>query len=112
MKSTIIDAKLGVGGKLFSSFSYNQNCSEVSNLVILLRYMCTCHIMVNEQRKVVIGANEMHYFKLKSVRNWYIPHFSLPFGIRTTLFNNFPTEVRDTYDPSIPEIPLYVLFRL
>ena len=25
--------------------------------------------------------------------------FSLPFGIRTTLFNSFPTEVRDTYDP-------------
>ena len=27
------------------------------------------------------------------------------FSIRTTLFNNFPTEVSDTYDPSIPEIP-------
>ena len=69
MKSTILDAKLGVGGKMFSSFSYNQNYSEVSILVILLGYMCTCHIMVKEQRKVVIGANEMHYFKLKSVRN-------------------------------------------
>ena len=68
---TILDAKLGVGGKLFSSFSYNQNCSEVSIHVILLLYMCTCHIMVKEQRKVhvVIVANEMHYFKLKSVRN-------------------------------------------
>ena len=28
--------KMGVGGKLFSSFSYNQNCSEVSFHVILL----------------------------------------------------------------------------
>ena len=28
--------KLGVGGKLFSSFSYNQNCSEVSIDVIWL----------------------------------------------------------------------------
>ena len=27
---------LGVGGKLFSSFSYNQNCSEVLIRVILL----------------------------------------------------------------------------
>ena len=36
MKSTILDAKLGVGGKLFSSFSYNQNCSRVLILVILL----------------------------------------------------------------------------
>ena len=69
MKSTILDAKLGVGGKLFSSFSYNQNCSEVLIHVILLLYMCTCHIMVKEQRKVVIVANKMHYFKLKSVRN-------------------------------------------
>ena len=78
MKSTILDAKLGVGGKLFSSFYYNQDCSEVSIHVILLWYMCTCHIMVKEQRKVVIEANEMHYFKLKSVRNWYIPHFFAP----------------------------------
>ena len=69
MKSTILNAKLGVGGKLFSSFSYNQNCSEVSILVILLLYMRTCHIMVKKQRKVVIGTNEMHYFKLKSVKN-------------------------------------------
>ena len=36
VKSTILDAKLGVGGKLFSSFSYNQDCSEVSIHVILL----------------------------------------------------------------------------
>ena len=28
--------KLGVGRKLLSSFSYNQNCSEASILVILL----------------------------------------------------------------------------
>ena len=38
VKSTVrseID-QLGVGGKLFSIFSYNQNCSEVSILVILL----------------------------------------------------------------------------
>ena len=61
--------------------------------------------MVKEQRKVVIVANEMHYFKLKSVRTDIFRIFSLPFGIRTTLFNNFPTEVRHTYDPSIPEIP-------
>ena len=36
VKSTNLDAKLGMGGKLFSSFSYNQNCCEVSILVILL----------------------------------------------------------------------------
>ena len=36
VKSTNLDAKLGVGGKLFSRFSYNQNCCEVSILVILL----------------------------------------------------------------------------
>ena len=69
MKSTILDAKFGVGGKLFSSFSYNQDCSEVSIHVILLYYMCTCHIMVKEQQNAVIEANEMHYFKLKFVRN-------------------------------------------
>ena len=40
VKSTVrseidhLDAKLGLGGKLFSSFFYNQNCSEVSILVI------------------------------------------------------------------------------
>ena len=28
--------KIGMGGKLFSSFIYNQNCCEVSILVILL----------------------------------------------------------------------------
>ena len=42
VKSTVcseidhLRCKLGVGGKLFSSFSYNQNCSEVSILVVLL----------------------------------------------------------------------------
>ena len=35
-KSTNLDAKLRVGGKLFSSFSYNQNCCDVSILVLLL----------------------------------------------------------------------------
>ena len=69
MKSTILDEKLGVGGKLFSSFSYNQNCSEVSILVILLLYMCTCHIMVKRTTKGSYEANEMHYSELKSVRN-------------------------------------------
>ena len=58
-----------------------------------------------KQRNIVQGTYEMHYFKLTAVRNLYIPHFSLPFGIRRTLFNNFPTEVRDTYDPSTPEFP-------
>ena len=36
VNSTNLDAKLGVGGKLFSSFCYNQNCSGVSILVTLL----------------------------------------------------------------------------
>ena len=67
--------------------------------------MYACHIMVKEQRTVVLGAYEMHYFKLTAVKNCYIPHISLPFEIRTTLFNSFPTEVRDTYDPSTPEFP-------
>ena len=62
MKSTNLDAKLGVGGNFYSSFSYNQNCSEVSILVILLCYMYMCHIMVKKQRNVVLGAYEMHYF--------------------------------------------------
>ena len=62
-------------------------------------------IMVIKQRNVVLGAYEMHYFKLTAVRNIYIPHFSLPFGIQATLFNNFSTEVRDTYEPSTPEFP-------
>ena len=69
MKSNNLDAKLGVGGKLFASFSYNQNCSEVSILMILLWYMYTCYIMVKKQRHVVLGAYEMHYFKLTAVRN-------------------------------------------
>ena len=69
MKSTILDAKLGVGGKLFSSFSYNQNFSEVSILVILLIYMLSVILWLKEQRKAVIGANEMLYFKRKSVKN-------------------------------------------
>ena len=69
MKSTNLDAKLGVGGKLFSSFSYNQNCCEVSILVILLGYMYTCYIMVRKLRNVVLGAYEMHYVKLTAVRN-------------------------------------------
>ena len=69
MKSTHLDAKLGVGGKFFSGFSYNQNCSEVSILVILLWYMYTCYIMVKKQRNVFLGGYEMHYFKLAAVRN-------------------------------------------
>ena len=36
VKSTNLDTKLGVGGKLFSSFCCNQNCSEVLIPVILL----------------------------------------------------------------------------
>ena len=39
MKSTILDAKLGVGGKLFSSFPYNQMFRGFDSCDIALIYV-------------------------------------------------------------------------
>ena len=69
MKSTNLEVEMGVGGKFFSICSYNQYCPEVSILVILLLYVYPCYIMLKKQRKVVLRAYEMHYFKLTAVRN-------------------------------------------
>ena len=62
MKSTNLGIKLREGGKFYSMFSYDQNCFPALILVILLSYMYTCHIILQNQRQVVIGAYEMHYF--------------------------------------------------
>ena len=73
MKSTNFEGELGVGGKFVFDFFFFK--SE------LFRGFDSCDIALihvsyygkKKQRKVVLGAYEMHYFKLTAVRNCIFP---------------------------------------